>query len=88
MTILIVVRSLAGTIRIEITPRCGPFPIDHAALSYTSANRPSSCRTPNRDRRRLEAWNADQPDITGTIWEDRDPYTQDASYYGFVNWGT
>jgi hypothetical protein len=35
-----------------------------------------------------EAWNAEQPDTTGTIWEDRDPYTPDASYYGYIDWGT
>lgn len=36
----------------------------------------------------LDAWNRDTPDVTGTIWEDRDPYTQDASYYGYVEWGS
>jgi hypothetical protein len=34
-----------------------------------------------------EAWNAEQIDVTGTIWEDRDPYTQDVSYYGHINRG-
>ena len=33
----------------------------------------------------LEAWNADI-DTTGTIWEDRDPYTTDAGYYGHIDW--
>jgi hypothetical protein len=33
----------------------------------------------------LEAWNADI-DVTGTIWEDRDPCVTDASYYGHITW--
>ncbi len=29
-----------------------------------------------------QAWNDEQPDTTGSIWADSDPYTTDASYYG------
>jgi hypothetical protein len=34
----------------------------------------------------LEAWNADQPDVTGTIWEEHDPDVTDAGYYGHIDW--
>jgi hypothetical protein len=32
-----------------------------------------------------EAWNAYQPDVTGTIWEDRDPNVTDIGYRGYTN---
>ena len=32
-----------------------------------------------------EAWNAERIDVTGTIWEDRDPYVIDASYDGHID---
>jgi hypothetical protein len=35
-----------------------------------------------------EAWSAEEIDAAGSIWEDKDPYTPDASYYGYIDWGT
>ena len=34
-----------------------------------------------------EAHWTDQPDTSGSIWHEQDPYTKDASYYGPINWG-
>jgi hypothetical protein len=34
----------------------------------------------------MDAWNQDI-DVTGTLWEDRDPYVTDVSYYGYIDWG-
>ena len=36
----------------------------------------------------LEAWNAELPDTTGSIWHEQDAYVTDASYYGHVDWDT
>jgi hypothetical protein len=34
-----------------------------------------------------EAWNANQPDTTGSIWHEQDPYNTDVSFHGFISYG-
>jgi hypothetical protein len=34
-----------------------------------------------------DAWNAGKVDVTGAIWEDRDPHVAEVSYHGQANRG-